>query len=143
MGIKEIISAYRSPWQNPFVERVIGSIRRDCLDLIIIFNERHLRRILKSYFEYYHNDRTHLGLIKTHRLSGPSSQNRLNPPKSSSSHGSADFIIATSGRRPLNTQGGLILCIPSTLHPNLHRGQHFNSQKKFQLNWKPCIRMPD
>ncbi len=67
MEIEEVISAYRSPWQNPFVERVIGSIRRDCLDLtnrIIIFNERHLRRILKSYFEYYHEDRTHLGLDK-------------------------------------------------------------------------------
>ncbi len=64
MDIKEVISAYRSPWQNPFVERVIGSIRRDCLDHIIVLNEEHLRRILKSYFEYYHNDRTHLGLDK-------------------------------------------------------------------------------
>ncbi|MCP4705230.1 MAG: transposase [candidate division Zixibacteria bacterium] len=64
MGIEEVISAYRSPWQNPFVERVIGSIRRDCLDHMIILNEDHLTRILKSYFEYYHNDRTHLGLDK-------------------------------------------------------------------------------
>ncbi|MCP4598976.1 MAG: transposase, partial [Proteobacteria bacterium] len=64
MGIEEVISAYRSPWQNPFVERVIGSIRRDCLDHMIILNEDHLTRILKSYFEYYHKDRTHLGLDK-------------------------------------------------------------------------------
>ncbi len=64
MGIEEVISAYRSPWQNPFVERLIGSIRRDCLNHMIILNEGHLKRILKSYFEYYHNDRTHLGLDK-------------------------------------------------------------------------------
>ena len=62
MGIKEVIIAPRSPWQNPFVERVIGSIRRECLDHVIIWNERHLLRILRSYFEYYHNSRTHLSL---------------------------------------------------------------------------------
>ena len=55
---------YRSPWQNPYCERVIGSIRRDCLDRVIIFNEAHLRRILDSYFEYYHRCRTHLSLAK-------------------------------------------------------------------------------
>ena len=54
--------APRSPWQNPYVERIIGSIRRDCLDHVIVFNERHLKRILTSYFEYYHRWRTHLGL---------------------------------------------------------------------------------
>jgi len=46
MGITEVVTAPRSPWQNAFVERVIGSIRRECLDYIIIFNERHLRRVL-------------------------------------------------------------------------------------------------
>ncbi len=77
MGIEEVISAYKSPWQNPFVERVIGSIRRDCLDHtnhMIIFNEGHLRRILKSYFEYYHEDRTHLGLDKDTPLERPVQQ---------------------------------------------------------------------
>jgi transposase InsO family protein len=62
LGIEEVISAPRSPWQNPYVERVIGSIRRDCLDHVIIFNERHLRRILRDYFDYYHSCRTHLSL---------------------------------------------------------------------------------
>lgn len=62
MGIKETKTAYRSPWQNPFCERIIGSIRRDCLDHVIIFNEAHLRRILNSYFEYYHRCRTHRSL---------------------------------------------------------------------------------
>jgi transposase InsO family protein len=56
--------ASRSPWQNPYVERVIGSIRRDCLDHMIIINERHLRRALRNYFDYYHSCRTHLSLNK-------------------------------------------------------------------------------
>lgn len=64
MGIKEVIKAPQSPWQNPFVERLIGSIRRDCLDHVIVLNESHLSRILSSYFDYYHFDRTHYGLGK-------------------------------------------------------------------------------
>ena len=64
MGIEEIVTAPRSPWQNPFVERVIGSIRRDCLDHVIVLNERHLRQILCSYLAYYHGSRTHLALGK-------------------------------------------------------------------------------
>ena len=54
----------RSPWQNGYVERVIGSIRRECLDHFIVFNEIHLREILKEYFYYYNKFRTHLGLEK-------------------------------------------------------------------------------
>jgi transposase InsO family protein len=64
MDIKQVLIAARSPWQNPYVERVIGSIRRDCLDHHIIFNERHLRRVLKEYIRYYNEYRTHLGLEK-------------------------------------------------------------------------------
>jgi putative transposase len=64
MGITEVVTAPRSPWQNPYVERVIGSIRRECLDHIVIFNERHLRRVLNSYRDYYHRSRTHLSLQK-------------------------------------------------------------------------------
>ena len=62
MKMEEKKTAYRSPWQNPFVERLIGSIRRDCLDHMIIFHHRQLRRVLKSYFDYYHRSRTHLSL---------------------------------------------------------------------------------
>ncbi len=62
MGIEEVLIAPRSPWQNPYAERVIGSIRRECVDHFIVLNERHLRRILRSYFEYYHQSRTHLSL---------------------------------------------------------------------------------
>ena len=64
MGIEEVVTAPRSPWQNPFVERMIGSIRRECLDHLIVIDERHLRRILASYFDYYHRSRTHLSLGK-------------------------------------------------------------------------------
>ena len=62
MGIDEVLTAPRSPWQNPYCERVIGSIRRECLDHVIILNDRHLKRILSAYFDYYHNCRTHLSL---------------------------------------------------------------------------------
>ena len=62
MGIKEVVCAPRSPWQNPYAERLIGSIRRECLDHVIVLNERHLRRILRSYFDYYLRSRTHLSL---------------------------------------------------------------------------------
>jgi putative transposase len=54
LGIKEVITAPRSPWQNAFVERLVGSIRRECLDHVVILSQRHLRRLLKSYFVYYH-----------------------------------------------------------------------------------------
>jgi Integrase core domain len=64
MGITEVITAARSPWQNPYVERVIGSIRRECLDHVVILNERHLRRVLSSYLQYHHDARTHLSLNK-------------------------------------------------------------------------------
>ena len=64
MGIREVLTAPRCPWQNPYVERFIGSLRRECLDQIIVFNESSLRRILKAYFEYYEHSRTHLALAK-------------------------------------------------------------------------------
>jgi transposase InsO family protein len=58
----EILIAARSPWQNPYVERLIGTIRRECLDHVIVVNERHLKRILTAYFRYYHCWRTHQAL---------------------------------------------------------------------------------
>ena len=64
MRIQEVLTAARSPWQNPFAERLIGSIRRDCLDHVIILGERHLRHVLTNYFTYYHRTRTHLSLTK-------------------------------------------------------------------------------
>src|SRR5215813_12859173 len=64
MGIEEVLTAPRSPWQNPYAERLIGSIRRDCLNHFVILNAKHLRRTLTSYLHYYHGSRTHLGLDK-------------------------------------------------------------------------------
>ncbi len=64
MGTHEVLSAPRSPWQRAYVERVIGSIRRECLDHVIVLHERSLRRILASYLQYYHRFRTHLSLEK-------------------------------------------------------------------------------
>ena len=64
MGIEELLTAPRSPWQNPYAERLIGSIRRDCLNHFVILNARHLKRTLATYFVYYHRSRTHLGLEK-------------------------------------------------------------------------------
>ena len=64
MSIEEIRITPRSPWQNCYVERVIGSIRRECLDHVIVINGNHLRRILKTYLGYYHDSRTHLSLEK-------------------------------------------------------------------------------
>jgi transposase InsO family protein len=71
MGIRDRPTAPASPWQNGFAERLIGSIRRECVDHIIILGEAHLRRILKSYASYYNETRTHLALDKDAPVSRP------------------------------------------------------------------------
>ena len=64
MAITEVLTAPRSPWQNPYVERVIGSLGREVLDHVIILDAPHLRRILAIYLDYYHASRCHLSLDK-------------------------------------------------------------------------------
>jgi transposase InsO family protein len=64
LSIQEVLTAPQSPWQNPYVERLVGSIRRECLNHVIVLNDAGLRRVLKSYFEYYERTRTHLSLNK-------------------------------------------------------------------------------
>jgi putative transposase len=76
MGIEQVLSAPRSPWQNPFVERLIGTLRRDCLDHLIVINERHLRRVVARYLDYYHDWRTHLSLS----MDAPTPR-RVHPPE--------------------------------------------------------------
>ena len=71
MGIREVKTAPRSPWQNPYVERLIGTLRRECLDHIVVLNENHLRRLLRDYLTYYHRCRTHLSLEKDSPESRP------------------------------------------------------------------------
>ncbi len=77
MGIREVFIAPKSPWQNPYRERVIGSIRRECLDHFIILSENHLCRILKDYMDNYNNCRTHLSLKKN----SPESRDVQEPEK--------------------------------------------------------------
>jgi putative transposase len=64
MGIKQVLSAPRSPWQRAYIERVIGTFRRECLDHVIVFNERSLYHHLHGFCAYYHRTRTHLALQK-------------------------------------------------------------------------------
>jgi transposase InsO family protein len=71
MGIRDKPTAPASPWQNGFVERLIGSIRRECVDHIIVLGDMHLRRVLKSYADYYNSVRTHRSLNKDAPVSRP------------------------------------------------------------------------
>jgi transposase InsO family protein len=64
MGIKQVLSAARSPWQRAYIERVIGTIRRECLDHVIVFDQASLSCHLRSFLEYYHHSRCHLALHK-------------------------------------------------------------------------------
>jgi putative transposase len=64
LGIEQVLSAPRSPWQNPYVERLIGTLRRECFDHVIVLNASHARRILTCYLRHYHRWRTHLSLAK-------------------------------------------------------------------------------
>jgi transposase InsO family protein len=64
LDIEDVVIAPYSPWQTPYVERVIGSLRRECLDHVIVLGETHLRRIVRSYLRHYHGTRTHLALGK-------------------------------------------------------------------------------
>lgn len=95
MVITEVPTAARSPWQNGYVERVIGSVRRECLDHVIALNDRQLRRVLKSYLAYYNRTRTHLALDKD----------------------------APEPRSPANTNDGAITAIPEVggLHHRYER----------------------
>jgi transposase InsO family protein len=79
MGIEEVLSTPRSPWQRAYVERIIGSIRRECLDHVIVFDERSLRRTLACYFDYYHRSRTHLSLGKDSPEPSPSQGPEIGP----------------------------------------------------------------
>jgi transposase InsO family protein len=80
LGIEEVVIAPHSPWQSPYVERVIGTLRRECLDHVVVLGEAHLRRIVRSYVGYYHGARTHLALEKdapTPRTAQPPEKGRV------------------------------------------------------------------
>jgi transposase InsO family protein len=105
MGIRDRPISPRSPWQNPCVERLIGTLRRECLDHVLIFGERHLRRILTSYSLYYNETRTHLGLSKD----APSTDAEPLLPHQCW----ADCIIGTYGCNFREEQGKIL--VPCTL----------------------------
>ena len=95
MGIRDRTTAPRSPWQNGHVERLIGSIRRESLDHLIVFSEAHLRAVLKAYASYYNEVRTHLSLDKdAPDFRGTQKIGRIERYRSS-----AGSIINTSGFR--------------------------------------------
>jgi transposase InsO family protein len=111
MGIRDKPTAPRSPWQNPHVERLIGTIRRECLDHLIVFGQAHLRRILGRYAAYYNESRVHRSLDKERM---PHSIGRLSA--SASSHpglSSAAFIINIAESDFRHTQGGLLPTKPA------------------------------
>jgi Integrase core domain len=104
MGIHEVKTAARSPWQNPYIERLIGTLRRECLDHVVVLNETHLRRLLSGYLIYYHGARTHLSLEKD--TPDPRPVEHLDEAESSRRRWSAASIIATvSERRKLLSAG--------------------------------------
>jgi hypothetical protein len=94
MGIGEVVSSPSSPWQNPYAERLIGSIRRECLNHVIVLGEHHLRRLLTAYLTYYHGARTHLALEKD--APTPRRVQTTTEGAWSRSRTSADYIIATN-----------------------------------------------
>ena len=77
LEIEDIMTAPQSPWQNPYAERVIGSIRRECLAHMVILGELHLKRILADYAEYYHSVRTRLNTLRKKRLAALASLARV------------------------------------------------------------------
>ena len=134
MGIKQVLSAPRSPWQRAYVERVIGTIRRECLDHMIVFSERCLYRHLQSFTEYYHRSRTHLALEKDSPEPRP-----IQPPDGRTNHcNPAGRWTAPSLRasRRLNprrsirapSRSGSTGLAPSVLNPF---GPHLNHALRF------------
>ena len=98
MGIHQVLTAPRSPWQSLYVERLIGSIRRECLDHVIVITEESLRATLRSYISYYHDSRCHLGLNKDSH--NPGKSNCPIKVVSLKFRKSVGFIIATSAAQP-------------------------------------------
>jgi hypothetical protein len=105
-----VLTAPQRPWQNPFVERLIGSVRRECLAHVFILGERHLRRILTTYFAYYHEPGLTSRSTRTHPTDGQSS--RRSSARSSPFPKSVVCIIATSDARRRSAAASLPRCRP-------------------------------
>ena len=104
-SVEEVITAARSPWQNPYVERMIGSIRRECLDHLVVLNERQLRRILSEYIAYYNKVRPHQSLD-----GNPPEPGEVEPPATGKIISCEHCVAKTKGRwsyfqRPFSEDG--------------------------------------
>ncbi len=111
MRIQEVVTTAHSPWQNPFAERLIGSVRRECLDRldhVFVLTETHLRRILTGYFAYYHCTRTHLSLDKDVPDVRPTATNALREARSSLPS-ALDAVLAKDRRESLRVRPSLRL----------------------------------
>jgi hypothetical protein len=133
-GITEVKTAHRCPWQNPFVERYGGTLRRELLDHVVVINEEHLKRLLKEFIEgYYHRARPHQGLHGD------------TPVPSAKPEPVADvsrFGFNSRGRRftsPLHPRGRLISCSterPQNKRKTSHRDHHWNHSKRDCVFWR-------
>ena len=126
MGIRDKPIAPRSPWQNGFAERLIGSIRRECLDHMIVFGEAHLRRVLRSYASYYNETRTHRSLDKDAPMHRPIQ--RLGPeitsdPRRTSSPVRPDLVFGTHSFEWRTRNGGLEMSWSYTRAARRYRGK--------------------
>src|SRR5689334_18619712 len=104
LEIREAVIAPRSPWQNASAERVIGSIRRECLDHVVVIGERHLRRILSKYVDYYNGTRTHLSLAKD--APEPRSVQSRKGGRVATRRWAPSRILAAGGMRPIGRISG-------------------------------------
>lgn len=138
MGIEEVLTAPRSPWQNPYAERLIGSIRRDCLNHFIILNARHLKRALASYFDYYHGS----GSIwdstsNVHSLGGSRVSARL-----SQSRSSAVFITVMNALQRNDMAADSVLANdrmadPGRVHTSKRAAVHHQQRLRYQRRRQP------
>ena len=142
IGIKQVLSAPRSPWQRAYVERVTGAIRRECLDRVIVFNKRDLSRHLQAFLNYDHRTRTILDWRKTLRIAGLS--NRMKPVGSFQFPRTVAFITATSVA-PLNARAASrpfrishLLALQSTEADSA--GLHAPKQSYDKAQGKPAAR---
>ena len=136
MGIEEVLTAPRSPWQNPFAERVIGSVRRECLDQVVVISARHLLRLLGDYFEHYHRWRCHRSPWIARSL-GPCKDQSTG--KSWRSRKPAASTGTTSGAPPPERQsggGGAVL----RSNP-LTATAHWKVLPKRLSRWAPALRL--
>src|SRR5438309_8697406 len=119
MGIREVLTAPHSPWQNPFAERLIGSIRRECLDHVLVLSERHLRRALTGYFAFYHRSRTHLALQKDTLDERPIERPELRTVVQIPEVGGLHSTIATSAGRRSSIARPVLTAIDAPRTPTL------------------------